>query len=111
LNYSLIDFIVVYQAAFMETHGLKLKQQLKWLWHRFAAYEIFGFLACLLLFIPLLSSVFYFTNLCGAALWAIEMAKSNAEFKRLILAHSSPGEEAPVEKSEIEPDEETGLLE
>ena len=70
----------MYQAAFLASKGLSFKQQLNWVFRRFVAYELFGFVAALLLFIPILSWVFYWTNLCGAALWAISISRVTEEY-------------------------------
>ena len=74
----------MYQAAFLASKGLSYKAQLKWVGKRFVAYELFGFVAALLLFVPVLSWVFYWTNLCGAALWALNVSKITDKYLREI---------------------------
>ena len=70
------------------------------------AYELFGFLAALLLNIPILSLVFYWTNLCGSALWALRMAKVTNKYLETI-SHL-PRDDSFAQDSEDEGEEEEG---
>ena len=77
----------MYQAAYLESLGFSFFQQVKWVSKNFIAYELFGAIGALLLYIPILSWVFYFTNLCGAALWAMQMTVTNHKFMKAIEEH------------------------
>ena len=70
----------MYQAAYLASKGLTFLGQLRWVGKRFVTYELFGFIAALLLNIPVLSWVFYWTNLCGSALWALEMTRATNQY-------------------------------
>lgn len=85
---------LVYQAAFLASKGLTYGNQLRWVFRRFVAYELFGFVASLLLYIPILSWAFYWTNLCGAAFWALAISRATEEFieKAEIAAAESENE-------------------
>jgi len=87
----------VYQAAFLASKGLSYRNQLKWVLKRFVAYELFGFVAALLLFVPVLSWVFYWTNLCGAAMWAMSISRVTEEYMDKI---AKLGEESASENED-----------
>ena len=96
--------ILVYQAAFLSTKGLTYGNQLRFVFKRFVAYELFGFVASLLLYIPILSWVFYWTNLCGAAFWALHISQAMEKYLKHIedLGNIEREKEDELQKEEKE---------
>eukprot|EP01095_Lingulamoeba_sp_RSL-Kostka_P008389 TRINITY_DN2786_c2_g4_i1.p1 TRINITY_DN2786_c2_g4~~TRINITY_DN2786_c2_g4_i1.p1 ORF type:complete len:429 (+),score=91.81 TRINITY_DN2786_c2_g4_i1:121-1407(+) len=57
--------------------GIPVKQQFKWVLKHFGSYSLFGVVAVLLGFVPILSIFFGFTTCIGSALWAVELEDKN----------------------------------
>eukprot|EP01095_Lingulamoeba_sp_RSL-Kostka_P008390 TRINITY_DN2786_c2_g4_i2.p1 TRINITY_DN2786_c2_g4~~TRINITY_DN2786_c2_g4_i2.p1 ORF type:complete len:414 (+),score=94.53 TRINITY_DN2786_c2_g4_i2:121-1362(+) len=79
--------------------GIPVKQQFKWVLKHFGSYSLFGVVAVLLGFVPILSIFFGFTTCIGSALWAVELEDKNT----FLLLYSK-------KKSDEESDEESDLL-
>ena len=66
---------------------MSIARQSRWISARYPEYICFGIPAVLLLSIPILSSIFFFTNIIGSAVWAVQLER-NRLFRRFVRKES-----------------------
>lgn len=99
-------------TAFFTRQGLSLKWQARLIYMRFGEYMAFGVPVTIIQHIPIISSLFVFVDVTGAALWAVDMASLSNAFRYIKLNADQQRAEAGVSDSGgLTPSNSLGALE
>ncbi|KAH3683365.1 hypothetical protein WICPIJ_005666 [Wickerhamomyces pijperi] len=71
-----------FHQRYFELKGMEYKQQRRYVEAKCFQYTVFGVVSGIFTLLPVFSAVFTVTNICGAALWSIEIEEENQRLYR-----------------------------